>query len=244
MILTVDIGNTFIKVAVFEEVELVEKFVFTTEEVEKKILKIFKKYPNLSAAIYSSVGKKSDLLDESISKHVKITKIDAGFNFPFINKYETPKTLGVDRMVLASGATLAFANKNCLVIDAGTCVTYDFISDQNEYLGGAISLGIRLRYESLHNFTAKLPLLEKKNPDHYIGKNTNEAIHSGVIIGLLNEIEGFISKYSVNYQDLTVILTGGDANFLANQLKSTIFADENFLLKSLQQLHSYSLQND
>lgn len=242
MILTVDIGNTFIKVAVFEEVELIEKFIFTSDLAEKKFSKIFKNYPKLTTAIYSSVGKKSEFLDDFLSNHVELIKIDANFSFPFQNRYETPATLGIDRMVLSAGAALRFPKTNCLIIDAGTCVTYDFISANNDYLGGSISPGIRLRYEVLNNYTAKLPLLEKKQPEHFIGKNTNEAIHSGVVCGLINEIEGFISKYSVNYHDLTVILTGGDANFLANQLKSTIFADENFLLKSLQQLHSYSLK--
>lgn len=244
MIITIDIGNSFVKVAVFEEVELVEKVIFTQDEVEKKFLKIFEKYPKLTHAVYSSVGKMTTELEKIIENNVQLIKIDTSFAFPFVNLYETPHTLGVDRMVLASGASLMFPQKKCLIVDVGTCVTYDFISENNEYWGGAISPGIRLRYEALHNFTAKLPLLTKKQPDDFIGKNTNEAIHVGVIHGLILEIDGFISKYSVNNQDLTVILTGGDANFLANQLKSTIFADENFLLKSLQKLHSYSSQND
>ena len=244
MILTIDVGNTNIKVAVFEQVDLIEKFVFQKKDLKNNFENILKKYPNYTNGVLSSVGK----LDETeifwLKKHMNLFEINHNSIFPFQNLYSTPKTLGVDRMVLAAGAVLLFPNQNTLIIDVGTCVTYDFVNNKNEYLGGAISPGLRLRYESLHNFTAKLPLLEKKSPENFIGNSTNEAIHSGVVNGLRNEIEGFISEYSVKNEQFTIILTGGDANFLANRFKSTIFADENFLLKSLQQLYTYSLQND
>jgi type III pantothenate kinase len=244
MILTIDVGNTNIKVAVFKQVNLVEKFVFQKKELKNNFENILKKYPNCKKAVLSSVGK----LDENdilwLKDHLNLLEISHASAFPFKNLYETPKTLGVDRMVLAAGAVLLYPNQNILIIDAGTCVTYDFVTNKKEYLGGAISPGLRLRYESLHKFTSKLPLLTKKTPENFIGNNTNEAIHSGVVNGLCNEIEGFISEYSVKKEQFTIILTGGDANFLANRLKSTIFADENFLLKSLQQLYTYSLQND
>jgi type III pantothenate kinase len=147
-------------------------------------------------------------------------------------------------MVLAAGAVIEYPNQNILIIDAGTCITYDFITNKKEYLGGAISPGLSMRYQALHNFTAKLPLLENNPPESFIGNSTNQSIYSGVVNGLCYEIEGFISEYSVKNEQFTIILTGGDAIFLANRLKSTIFADENFLLKSLQQLYTYSLQND
>ncbi len=244
MILTIDIGNTNIKAAVFKQVNLIEKFVFQKNDLKNNFKNILKKYSNCTNAVLSSVGK----LDENdflwLKKELNLFEISHASAFPFKNSYKTPKTLGIDRMVLAAGAVLLYPNQNTLIIDAGTCVTYDFITSDNEYLGGAISPGLRLRYESLHNFTAKLPLLEKKSPESYIGNSTEEAIHSGVVNGLCHEIEGFVSEYSVKNEQFTIILTGGDANFLANRLKSTIFADENFLLKSLQQLYTYSLQND
>lgn len=244
MILTIDVGNTNIKVAVFKEVNLVEKFVFQKKEFKNNFQNILKKYPNCAIAALSSVGK----LDNSeilwLKSQFNLLEISHNSVFPFQNLYGSPITLGIDRMVLAAGAVLLYPNQNVLIIDAGTCVTYDFITAKNEYLGGAISPGLRLRYESLHNFTAKLPLLEKKYPNNFIGNTTDEAIHSGVVNGLCHEIEGFISQYSVKNEQFTIILTGGDTNFLANRLKSIIFADENFLLKSLQQLYTYSLQND
>lgn len=244
MILTIDVGNTNIKVAVFKQINLIEKFVFQKNELKNNFENILKKYANCTNAVLSSVGK----LDENdflwLKSHLNLLEISHTSAFPFKNLYGTPKTLGVDRMVLAAGAVLLYPNQNTLIIDAGTCVTYDFVTSKNEYLGGAISPGLRLRYESLHDFTAKLPLLAKKLPKNVVGNNTEEAIHSGVVNGLCYEIEGFVSEYSVKNEQFTIILTGGDANFLANRLKSVIFADENFLLKSLQQLYTYSLQND
>lgn len=244
MIFTIDVGNTNIKVAVFEQVDLIEKFVFQKKDLENNFEKILKKYSNCTNAVLSSVGKLDEIEILWLKKHLNLLEISHASVFPFQNLYGTPKTLGVDRMVLAAGAVLLYPNQNVLIIDAGTCVTYDFVTDNKEYLGGAISPGLRLRYESLHNFTAKLPSLSKKQPENFIGNNTEEAIHSGVVNGLCYEVEGFVSEYSVKNEQFTIILTGGDANFLANRLKSVIFADENFLLKSLQQLYTYSLQND
>jgi type III pantothenate kinase len=147
-------------------------------------------------------------------------------------------------MVLSAGANLNFPNKNVLVIGAGTCITYDFVNANNEYLGGAISPGIQMRYKSLNNYTSKLPLLKKEIPENFIGNSTQNAIHSGVIDGIIYEIEGFISQYFLKYQDLTIILTGGDADFLAKSLKSTIFANSNFLLESLNLIFTHCIDND
>jgi len=147
-------------------------------------------------------------------------------------------------MVLAAGATLTHPNQNRLIIDAGTCITYDFVNSEDQYLGGAISPGIKIRYKSLNNYTSKLPLLSLSEEFDIIGNSTKSAIHSGVINGVLFEIEGFISQYSLKNQDLTIILTGGDAEFLAKRLKSTIFANSNFLLESLNILSIYLNEND
>jgi type III pantothenate kinase len=131
-----------------------------------------------------------------------------------------------------------------LVIDAGTCITYDFVDTENNYLGGAISPGIRLRYEALKEKTAKLPLLQMKYPDDFVGNSTDEAIHVGVVQGVLHEIDGFINQYQVKYENIIIILTGGDGDFLAKRLKNTIFANSNFLLESLNQTFQYQDKND
>jgi type III pantothenate kinase len=244
MILTIDVGNTNVKVAVFKQFNLIDKFVFQKNNFQNNFKIIFRKYPNHSKAVISYVSQSDDDDILWLKKQINVIEINSETKFPFKNSYSTPKTLGIDRMVLAAGAVIEYPNQNILIIDAGTCITYDFITYKNEYLGGAISPGLSMRYQALHDYTAKLPLLENNTPESFIGNSTKQCIYSGVVNGLCYEIEGFISEYSVKNEQFTIILTGGDAIFLANRLKSTIFADENFLLKSLQQLHTYSLQND
>jgi type III pantothenate kinase len=244
MIIAIDVGNTRIKSAVFEGNAILESLVFSRIELEKNIQNILKKYKKVTHLVVSSVSdieKESFLAFENL---VNIHFVSHSDPFPFVNRYKTPKTLGVDRMVLATGATLQFPNQNRLIIDAGTCVTYDFIDESNNYLGGAISPGLQLRYTSLHNFTAKLPLLELEQPEHFIGKSTSESMHSGVVSGLVYEIDGFIEEYKAMYPNFIIILTGGDAVFLAKRLKNTIFANSNFLLESLNQIFQYKKEND
>ncbi len=244
MILTIDVGNTRIKSAVFENNNLIDLFVFNKDELQKKVSIILKKYIEIDVLVVASVGKVGigDFL--FLQNRLKIEFITHEFQFPFRNKYQTPATLGIDRMILASGAVLQFPKQNRLVIDAGTCITYDFIDDDDNYLGGAISLGVSLRYKSLHNYTAKLPLLELKYPNNFIGNSTPESLHSGVVNGLIYEIEGFINQYEAQYSKFTIILTGGDAEFLAKRLKNTIFANSNFLLESLNHTYQYKIKND
>ena len=244
MLLTIDVGNSRIKVAVFEHNKQVDFFIFETNEALKNFENIFEKYPNLQKIILSSVGKLEKEVVDFIQNRFPTEIIDHKSKFPFTNLYATPETLGIDRMVLAAGATLMYPNQNRLIIDAGTCITYDFVNAENQYLGGAISPGIKIRYKSLNNYTSKLPLLTLSEDFEIIGNSTKSAIHSGVINGVIFEIEGFISQYSLKNQDLTIILTGGDAEFLAKRLKSTIFANSNFLLESLNLLSLYTQKND
>ena len=244
MLLTIDVGNSRIKAAVFEHNKQVDFFIFETNEALKNFENIFEKYPNLQKIILSSVGKLEKEVVDFIQNRFPTEIIDHKSKFPFTNLYATPETLGIDRMVLAAGATLIYPNQNKLIIDAGTCITYDFVNAENQYLGGAISPGIKIRYKSLNNYTSKLPLLTLSEDFEIIGNSTKSAIHSGVINGVIFEIEGFISQYSLKNQDLTIILTGGDAEFLAKRLKSTIFANSNFLLESLNLLSLYTQKND
>jgi type III pantothenate kinase len=244
MILAVDVGNTRIKAAVFEGDIRVDDFVFFKNELQKNIQNILKKYERVADLVVSSVGDVEKQAFLQFENDLKVHFISHKDPFPFVNCYATPKTLGIDRMVLAAGATLQFPNQNRLVIDAGTCVTFDFIDENNNYLGGAIAPGLRLRYESLHNYTAKLPLLTLENPKDLIGKSTSESIHSGVANGLVYEIDGFIDEYSARYSNFIIILTGGDTDFLAKRLKNTIFANSNFLLESLSQTFQYKIKND
>ena len=240
MLLAIDVGNTQIKLAVFEHHTLIHKEIIAYNDWQIAVKKNLKKFSKIENIVVASVGKlnKEDFLE--LNSNVKIYFITKESNFPFQNLYATPNTLGIDRMVLAAGAVLLFPNKKRLVIDAGTCITYDFIDENNNYLGGAISPGIRLRYESLHNYTAKLPLLTKENPDNIIGNSTNQSIHSGVVNGVAMEIDGFKNNSFGENDNFIIILTGGDAEFLADRLKNTIFANSNFLLESLNQTFQYN----
>lgn len=244
MLLAIDVGNTRIKYAVFEQDTILEAAFFEKEALQSSVEKILKNFPevtDLVAASVGSVGKEAFLHFEN---SVRIRFISHENRFPFANLYATPTTLGIDRMVLAAGAVLRFPKQNRLVIDAGTCITYDFVDADDQYHGGAISPGIRLRYEALHRFTARLPLLEKTAPQSFIGDSTAESIHSGVVNGMVHEIDGFINQYKERYPNFIIILTGGDAYFLAKRLKNTIFAHSNFLLESLNQTFQYTIKND
>ena len=211
--LSVDVGNTRVKAAVFEEDKLIELFVFDTKRLLSKVKEILKKY-TIANGILSSVALISEFELQKLQEIVSFTIVSSQIEVPFTNTYATPHTLGVDRIALMVAAQKEFPQKNVLVVDAGTCLTFDFIDKEANYRGGAIAPGLKMRYASLHQFTAKLPSLEVQAPIDFIGNSTNESIHVGVVNGLLFEIEGVISRYEKKFLDLTVVLTGGDANFL------------------------------
>lgn len=242
MLLAIDIGNTQIKLAVFEQNTLLNKKTIPYSDWKMEVLNTLNFFSEIKNIVVSSVGnlQKSDFLD--IKTGIEVFFITRESKFPFQNRYETPITLGVDRMVVVAGAVLKFPEQNRLIIDAGTCVTYDFVDANDVYHGGAISPGIRLRYESLNNYTAKLPLLQQEQPKDLIGNSTDQSIHSGVINGITLEIDGFISSVLNKNDNFIIILTGGDADFLAERLKNTIFANPNFLLESLNQTFQYNQQ--
>lgn len=242
MNLIIDVGNTFVKLAVFQDNVLFEKFTVQHDDFLIGVKQVLDKYPIISKGIISSVGKSNSKDVQIVKSEIDLLELNSEAKQPYKNLYKTPNTLGVDRIALVSASVEQYPNVNVLVIDAGTCITYDFINAKNEYLGGAISPGIRLRYHSLHNLTANLPLLDSKLPKSQIGNTTESSIHSGVIFGVLNEIDGVINDYKEKYSDLTVILTGGDANFLSKQLKNSIFANSNFLLEGLNFILEYNTQ--
>ena len=241
MNLIIDIGNTRTKLAVFEANKLVEKQIVSSEKILKKIKKIFSEYP-ISTSILSSVQKKDEKWLSFLKENSNFVMLNSQTKIPFTNLYQSPNTLGVDRIALVAAAVKLYPNKNVLVIDAGTCITYDFVNQKKEYYGGIISPGIKMRYKALHHFTGKLPLLE---PTLYKGEGntTKTAIHNGVLKGVYYEIEGIINEYQQKNDDLTIVLTGGDKKILSNLLKSIIFANPNFLLLGLNHILNYNLND-
>ena len=239
MNLIIDIGNSSAKLAVIEENTVLKKITCTGKSIANNVKKLRKEYI-IKNCIISSVSEFDMAKLKGFEGINNVIQLNHHTKIPFVNEYNSPSTLGVDRIALASAAITNFPKQNVLVIDAGTCITYDFINSNNKFLGGAISPGIVLRYKSLYDYTANLPRLEQ---DQYelIGKDTESAIHSGVLNGLIQEIDGVIGQYKKNYQNLTVVLTGGDTNFLAKKLKSTIFANPNFLLEGLNSILIHNL---
>ena len=241
MNLVIDIGNTQVKAAVFELDTIREQIIFDEIIFLEEIQNIVKKH-KISHCILSSVKETKQEYIELLQKIPFFIELSPITKVPFKNLYSTPNTLGIDRIALVVAAVSQFTKNNTLIIDAGTCITYDFVNSNDEYLGGAISPGIHIRYKSLHNFTSKLPELSKTEDYFLIGKSTSESIHSGVINGVINEINGVINQYQYDFRHLTVVLTGGDTKFLSKQLKNSIFANQNFLLLGLNKILTFNNQ--
>jgi len=240
MNLIIDVGNTLVKLAVFDKDVLQFKKTFIKSDFLNTLSVVSKQFLKIENAIISSVSNITNAQLSALKKLYPLLVLDYKMKLPFMNLYETPSTLGVDRIALVSAAAFQYPTKNVLIIDSGSCITYDFLDDKNQYLGGAISPGLEMRYNALNHFTARLPFLEMKNPKSILGDSTKSSIHAGVVSGTLFEIEGFISSYKLQYEDLTIILTGGNAHFLRDSLKSDIFANSNFLMEGL----NYILENN
>ena len=165
-----------------------------------------------------------------------LIKLQHSLKLPFKNNYNSPDTLGMDRVAAVSGALQLFPARNILAITAGTCITYNLVDKNKIFHGGAISPGINMRYKALHKYTGKLPLVNHKEQEALIGTNTEESILSGVQQGVLSEMDGIIDKYKVKYDKLVVIITGGAAVFFENKLKNNIFAAPDLTTNGLYQI--------
>lgn len=232
MNLVIDSGNSAAKVGIFDQQKLVGKYAFAVPEELYSFIRSAS-YENL--LISSVKADANEIASRAIiaGKKFVLTK---GLPLPLINLYATPGTLGMDRLAGVCGALELFPESNNLVIDAGTCITYDFIDKARNYLGGSISPGLNMRFRAVHTFTAKLPLVTAKAGVGLIGDSTETSIQSGVVNGMLAEIEGIVRQYKVNFPDLQVILCGGDAGFFENQLKASIFAVPDLVLIGLNSI--------
>lgn len=234
MNLVLDIGNSYIKIALFEKSELIQKFQFS-DNFEKNILDTLSNY-EIKYSIISNVGKIENTIIELLNNTTNLLFLSNKLKFPFKNLYNSKNTLGQDRLALVSAAAFKFPKDNVLIIDAGSCITYDFKNFKNEYLGGGISPGISMRFKSLNSFTTNLPLISSTNSFKLVGDTTKSSLISGVMNGTVSEINGIIKQYFEEFKNIKIILTGGDSNFLRKRIKNSIFADQNFLLKGLNKL--------
>jgi type III pantothenate kinase len=233
MNLIIDIGNTSIKLAVFQMNKIVNTRTLQDCKLELEVDNVLLEFPKINQGIISCVGILPKKEIEKIQKKISLIFLNQDSKLPFKLQYSTTGTLGSDRLALVAAACNQYNGKNVLVIDAGSCITYDFVDKNKNYFGGAIAPGINMRYSSLAHFTSGLPNLQKKIPQHLTGNSTDSCIHSGIVNGVLNEIEGAVKEYQNKHPDLTVILTGGDTDFLCKQLKISIFANSDFLLEGL-----------
>jgi type III pantothenate kinase len=194
-------------------------------------------HPQLKRAILSTVKPYDEELNRVLTEEFdQFIELDHRTELPIENLYETPETLGKDRIAAAVGANELFPDQNLLIIDAGTAITYDLVSEKNQFIGGNISPGLEMRFKALHHFTGRLPLISYSEVFQPIGRNTHDAILAGVQNGILFEMEQTIDFFNRNYQNLHIIMTGGDSNFFDKKLNYSIFVHFNLTLIGLNRI--------
>lgn len=243
MNLTIDQGNSRTKVALFDDNgRIVKNFIyksFAASDIEK----LFSLYPITDSIISSVVNIEPAVVNALHRRSKHFVLFDHDTPIPIRNGYNSPETLGQDRLAAAVGASFLCPKQNILIIDAGSAITYDFVSDEGEYVGGNIAPGIKMRLTMLHRMTKKLPLVEVEENEllPLFGKTTRDAIAAGVIRGIVYEVKGYIRSLNAQLQQLTVILTGGNAPFIANNSRNTSFTlEKNLVLIGLNQILEFN----
>jgi len=235
--LIIDIGNTAVKAALFEAKQLITSTVFNDCTLQNILVFIGKQ--TISETIISSVKLvDSDL--KQIIQYFDAHLLNESTLLPITIDYETPSTLGKDRIAALVGASFLFPNQDILVLDAGTCLTIDFINKRKIYKGGRISLGIAMRYKALNQFTSNLPLCEFSDSSMIMGYDTSSSIISGVQQGILAEVREIINIYKMENKDTIIIVTGGDCFFFETELKSSIFAYPFLIMEGLNEILDYN----
>lgn len=232
--LCLDFGNTRLKAAIFENENFAYEFVLPNDETAT-LQKILEEH-NPQKAILSSVINHNPEIENILAAGSRFHKLSHLTKANFTTPTGKPETIGSDRLALCAAAVRFFPGKNNLVIALGSCITYNFINQYHEFLGGSISPGMEMRFKAMQAFTAKLPLVKPEWNFPLIGYDTKTNMQSGVIAGITFEIAGFIESYASKYGNFNAVLTGGDTGYFAGQLKNRIFADSNFLFKGLYAL--------
>ena len=233
--LIIDFGNTLQKLAIYDGRKMLEKQVF--QDIKPNDLQTFiSEKGRFGAIIFSSVAHPSPEIESILRNNARTVFMDENTHLPIKNLYHTPETLGKDRLAAAAGVHALFPGRNVLSIDAGTCITYDFLTSNAEYLGGGISPGIQMRFRAMNAFTGRLPLVEPEEFSELIGKDTKRSMLSGVLNGIIEEITGITRRYSEQYNDVKVVITGGDHEYLHNKLKINIFAVPDLVLLGLNEI--------
>jgi type III pantothenate kinase len=231
MNLVIDLGNTFHKVAVVGDGEIIELQRYQIL-IPNHLDEILSRFP-LEKAIISSVVENDSEIRDWLRKNLPFVEMDTSLKFPFAIDYEMRETLGTDRIAASVGGRNLFPQGNLLVIQAGSCITFDFVDANNFYRGGSISPGILMRLKALNHYTGKLPEMDFEIIDSFVGNSTKKSILAGVTCGIASEIDGMIQRYNEKYENLTVILTGGAINYFDKWLKNSNFANPNLVIEGL-----------
>jgi len=235
MNLIFDFGNSLTKYFFILDNKVIERGSFTSSKFDENILDV-KNKGKIEKLIYSSViDHKGKELSDVFEKTIIISLKDNNLKLPFTNQYKS-ETLGEDRVALVSAGLNLYPDKDLLIIDLGTCITYDLVSSNKEYVGGSISPGFNLRYSSLNDYTANLPKLNPMSMESIIGQSTEEHIHAGIYNGIIGEINYNIARHREDLPDIETIISGGGSNFLLNKIKNVIFADQDFLAYGLNHI--------
>lgn len=237
MNVAIDSGNTYAKVGWFEDDQLIrfQKRLLWDDMIREV------RNSNPQKIVFSSVSYGLETLTKDLDLEVPILNLFSDTPLPIGKQYKTPETLGADRLAAAAGAHWLYPNQDLLVIDMGTCITYDFVTKEGNFEGGLISPGVKMRFAALHSFTKRLPHLEPIMTPVFTGKSTKECIESGVMNGVLAEIEGIIERYRHISSTLCVVLCGGDVPFFESSLKQPIFAVPELVLIGLNRILTYNV---
>jgi type III pantothenate kinase len=240
--LVIDKGNSRTKVAILSGKQVLK--LFHPEDLDIPTLEtVLKQFPEVKNAILSAVSDVAPEIKEFLVRRsglfIEFTHVTP---VPLLNGYLTPATLGLDRLAAAVGANTEFPGFDVLIIDAGTAITFDLVERSGTFVGGNISPGLRSRFRALHEFTSRLPLIAEAPEWPLIGKTTEDAIRSGVVSGMILEIDGTIELLKKNYPSLVTVLTGGDASFFERRLKNHIFAKFEITLIGLNRILEYNVE--
>jgi len=240
--LVIDIGNSQTKLAVFDGGEIIQTILVKSFDIPQLNV-LLGSYPGVTNAILSSVSEVGHGISEALSRECNFfVEFNHHTPVPITNLYESKVTLGLDRLAAAIGAVSLFPEKEILVIDAGTAITFDLVDKNSHFLGGNISPGLGMRFKALHQFTRKLPEISPADQWPLYGKTTEEAIRAGVQQGMIFEIDGMIDHICKEWPECQVILTGGDSGFFEKKLKNTIFVKFELTLIGLNRILEFNLK--
>lgn len=237
--IVIDIGNTRTKYAVFENKKLIQTYMVDQLDADT-INSMYENHQAEAVILSSVVNVEESTLSQFKERFDIFLELSHSLKFPFTSIYKTPETLGKDRVAAIAGGQALFPGTNLLIIDAGTAITFDLLTQKKVHEGGTISPGLSMRFKALNAFTNKLPLIHSRENSPLMGLTTEEAIRSGVQAGMRFEIDGYIKRLKRKYPGLKVILTGGDANFFDKTLKNTIFVNLNLNFIGLNRILLYN----